>query len=59
MQVKEELEKRGCQIRTGCEVNSVSTNEEGVTWFICGILQEFFVVFLHIIHKHALKLGLS
>ncbi|KAK4706593.1 hypothetical protein R3W88_033856 [Solanum pinnatisectum] len=29
--VKEELEKRGCQIRTGCEVNSVSTNEEGCT----------------------------
>ncbi|XP_015071952.1 uncharacterized protein LOC107015997 isoform X1 [Solanum pennellii] len=28
---KEELEKRGCQIRTGCEVNSVSTNEEGCT----------------------------
>ncbi|KAH0695180.1 hypothetical protein KY285_022277 [Solanum tuberosum] len=27
--VKEELEKIGCQIRTGCEVNSVSTNEEG------------------------------
>ncbi|MCE3051074.1 hypothetical protein HAX54_048866 [Datura stramonium] len=27
--VKEELEKRGCQIRTGCEVNSVLTNEEG------------------------------
>ncbi|MCE3051076.1 cfs1-like protein [Datura stramonium] len=26
--VKEELEKRGCQIRTGSEVNSVSTNEE-------------------------------
>ncbi|MCD7469747.1 cfs1-like protein [Datura stramonium] len=26
--VKEELEKRGCQIRTGCEVNSVLTNEE-------------------------------
>ncbi|XP_055828344.1 uncharacterized protein LOC129896457 [Solanum dulcamara] len=29
--VKEELEKRGCQIRTGCEVNSVSSNEEGCT----------------------------
>ncbi|KAL3329127.1 hypothetical protein AABB24_036297 [Solanum stoloniferum] len=29
--VKEELEKRGCQIRTGCEVKSVSTNEEGCT----------------------------
>ncbi|KAK6793641.1 hypothetical protein RDI58_007094 [Solanum bulbocastanum] len=29
--VKEELEMRGCQIRTGCEVNSVSTNEEGCT----------------------------
>ncbi|KAM3326831.1 hypothetical protein P3S67_001957 [Capsicum chacoense] len=29
--VKQELEKRGCQIRTGCEVNSVSTNEEGCT----------------------------
>ncbi|CAN4091076.1 unnamed protein product [Withania somnifera] len=29
--VKEELEKRGCQIRTGCEVNSVTTNEEGCT----------------------------
>ncbi|MCD7469746.1 hypothetical protein HAX54_008927 [Datura stramonium] len=29
--VKEELEKKGCQIRTGCEVNSVSTNEEGCT----------------------------
>ncbi|MCD7469753.1 hypothetical protein HAX54_008934 [Datura stramonium] len=28
--VKEELQKRGCQIRTGCEVNSVSTNEEVV-----------------------------
>ncbi|KAG5611463.1 hypothetical protein H5410_022744 [Solanum commersonii] len=27
--VKEELEKIGCQIRTGCEVNFVSTNEEG------------------------------
>ncbi|PHT85571.1 hypothetical protein T459_07677 [Capsicum annuum] len=26
--VKEELAKRGCQIRTSCEVNSVSTNEE-------------------------------
>ncbi|KAH0634289.1 hypothetical protein KY284_037075 [Solanum tuberosum] len=26
--VKEELEKRGCQIRTNCEVNSVTTNEE-------------------------------
>ncbi|KAH0739811.1 hypothetical protein KY290_038516 [Solanum tuberosum] len=29
--VKEELQKRGCQIRTGCEVNSVTTNEEGCT----------------------------
>ncbi|PHT85567.1 hypothetical protein T459_07673 [Capsicum annuum] len=29
--VKQELEKRGCQIRSGCEVNSVSTNEEGCT----------------------------
>ncbi|OIT34137.1 hypothetical protein A4A49_16593 [Nicotiana attenuata] len=29
--VKEDLEKRGCQVRTGCEVNSVSTNEEGCT----------------------------
>ncbi|XP_070041708.1 uncharacterized protein [Nicotiana tomentosiformis] len=29
--VKEDLEKRGCQIRTGCEVNFVSTNEEGCT----------------------------
>jgi len=29
-QVKEELEKRGCQIRTGCEVNSITTNEEGL-----------------------------
>ncbi|XP_049347807.1 uncharacterized protein LOC125812342 [Solanum verrucosum] len=29
--VKEELEKRGCQIRTSCEVNSVTTNEEGCT----------------------------
>ncbi|KAK4356978.1 hypothetical protein RND71_022588 [Anisodus tanguticus] len=29
--VKEELEKRGCKIRTGCEVNSISTNEEGCT----------------------------
>ncbi|XP_006350407.1 uncharacterized protein [Solanum tuberosum] len=29
--VKEELEKRGCQIRTGCEVNSVLTNEQGCT----------------------------
>ncbi|MCD7469743.1 cfs1-like protein [Datura stramonium] len=29
--VKEELAKRGCLIRTGCEVNSVSTNEEGCT----------------------------
>ncbi|KAF3666046.1 hypothetical protein FXO37_10752 [Capsicum annuum] len=29
--VKEELEKRGCQIRIGCEVNSVTTNEEGCT----------------------------
>ncbi|XP_060179411.1 uncharacterized protein LOC132609450 isoform X2 [Lycium barbarum] len=29
--VKEELEPRGCQIRTGCEVNFVSTNEEGCT----------------------------
>ncbi|KAH0738994.1 hypothetical protein KY290_037699 [Solanum tuberosum] len=28
MQVKEELEKRGYQIRTGCEVNSVTTTEE-------------------------------
>ncbi|XP_059282844.1 uncharacterized protein LOC132036253 isoform X4 [Lycium ferocissimum] len=27
----EELEKRGCQVRTGCEVKSVSTNEEGCT----------------------------
>ncbi|KAF3676385.1 putative endo-1,3(4)-beta-glucanase 2-like [Capsicum annuum] len=31
LQVKQELEKRGCQIRSGCEVNSVSTNEEGCT----------------------------
>ncbi|XP_070028502.1 uncharacterized protein [Nicotiana sylvestris] len=29
--VKEALEKRGCQIRTGCEVNSVLTDEEGCT----------------------------
>ncbi|WMV48057.1 hypothetical protein MTR67_041442 [Solanum verrucosum] len=27
--VKEELQKRGCHIRMGCEVNSVTTNEEG------------------------------
>jgi len=33
MQVKEGLEKRGCQIRTGCEVNSVLTDEEGLVWF--------------------------
>ncbi|KAK6791901.1 hypothetical protein RDI58_010982 [Solanum bulbocastanum] len=31
LQVKEELEKIGCQIRTGCKVNSVSTNEQGCT----------------------------
>ncbi|KAK4721804.1 hypothetical protein R3W88_012037 [Solanum pinnatisectum] len=31
MQVKEELEKKGCQIRTSCDVNSVTTNEEGCT----------------------------
>ncbi|KAJ8530653.1 hypothetical protein K7X08_023534 [Anisodus acutangulus] len=31
MQVEEELANRGCQIRTGCEVNSVTTNEEGCT----------------------------
>ncbi|KAM3249371.1 hypothetical protein P3L10_011140 [Capsicum annuum] len=30
-QVKEELQKRGCQIRIGCEVNSVTTNQEGCT----------------------------
>ncbi|KAM3326867.1 hypothetical protein P3S67_001993 [Capsicum chacoense] len=29
--VKEEIKKRGCQIRIGCEVNSVTTNEEGCT----------------------------
>ncbi|CAN4111648.1 unnamed protein product [Withania somnifera] len=29
--VKEELAKRGCQIITACEVNSVTTNEEGCT----------------------------
>ncbi|KAF3676387.1 putative endo-1,3(4)-beta-glucanase 2-like [Capsicum annuum] len=29
--VREELDKRGSQIRTGSEVNSVSTNEEGCT----------------------------
>ncbi|KAK4341660.1 hypothetical protein RND71_040161 [Anisodus tanguticus] len=29
--VEEELANRGCQIRTGCEVNSVTTNEEGCT----------------------------
>ncbi|PHU21208.1 hypothetical protein BC332_06315 [Capsicum chinense] len=29
--VKEELEKRGCQIKTDCEVDSVSTNQEGCT----------------------------
>nr|XP_016466796.1 PREDICTED: uncharacterized protein LOC107789486 [Nicotiana tabacum] len=29
--VKEELEKRGCQLKTSCEVNSLSTNEEGCT----------------------------
>ncbi|KAK4721802.1 hypothetical protein R3W88_012035 [Solanum pinnatisectum] len=29
LQVKEELEKIACQIRTGCEVNSVLTNEQG------------------------------
>ncbi|WMV48040.1 hypothetical protein MTR67_041425 [Solanum verrucosum] len=29
--VKEELQKRGCHIRMGCEVNSVTTNEEGCT----------------------------
>nr|XP_009766520.1 PREDICTED: uncharacterized protein LOC104217886 isoform X1 [Nicotiana sylvestris] len=29
--VKDELEKRGCQIRSGCELNSVSTDEEGCT----------------------------
>ncbi|KAG5611481.1 hypothetical protein H5410_022762 [Solanum commersonii] len=29
--VKEELEKKGCQIRTSCDVNSVTTNEEGCT----------------------------
>ncbi|KAH0634286.1 hypothetical protein KY284_037072 [Solanum tuberosum] len=29
--VKEELQKRGCHIRMGCEVDSVTTNEEGCT----------------------------
>ncbi|KAL3339576.1 hypothetical protein AABB24_028263 [Solanum stoloniferum] len=29
--VKKELEKKGCQIRTICDVNSVTTNEEGCT----------------------------
>ncbi|KAK4732616.1 hypothetical protein R3W88_025604 [Solanum pinnatisectum] len=29
--VKEELQKRGCHIRMGCEVNIVTTNEEGCT----------------------------
>ncbi|MCD9646198.1 cfs1-like protein, partial [Datura stramonium] len=33
--VKVELEKRGCQIRTGCEVNLVSTNEEGKSFISC------------------------
>ncbi|KAK8548667.1 hypothetical protein V6N12_061575 [Hibiscus sabdariffa] len=29
--VREELENRGCQIRTGCEVHSVLSDEEGCT----------------------------
>lgn len=28
-QVREELESRGCQIRTGCEVHSVLSDAEG------------------------------
>ncbi|KAK8571928.1 hypothetical protein V6N12_027996 [Hibiscus sabdariffa] len=33
--IREELESRGCQIRTGCEVNSVLTDAEGCT-VLCG-----------------------
>ncbi|WJZ87397.1 hypothetical protein VitviT2T_006780 [Vitis vinifera] len=33
--VREELESKGCQIRTGCEVVSVSTTDDGCTVF-CG-----------------------
>ncbi|XP_049386008.1 uncharacterized protein LOC125850167 isoform X1 [Solanum stenotomum] len=40
--VKEELEKRGCQIRTGCEVRSVSTNEEGCTITCNNVANEIF-----------------
>lgn len=29
MQVKDELEKKGCRIRNGCEVIGISSNEEG------------------------------
>lgn len=42
--VKEALEKRGCQIRTDCEVNSVSTNEEVLASFF------FYVFFQELLH---------
>ncbi|GMN53354.1 hypothetical protein TIFTF001_022498 [Ficus carica] len=29
--VREELERRGCQVRTGCEVQMISTTDEGCT----------------------------
>ncbi|VFR01541.1 unnamed protein product [Cuscuta campestris] len=35
--VKKELEKRGCEIRCGCEVESVSTNEQGGVVIISGV----------------------
>ncbi|XP_059653181.1 uncharacterized protein LOC132300200 isoform X2 [Cornus florida] len=33
MSIRQELESRGCQIRTGCEVHSVSTTDEGCSIF--------------------------
>ncbi|MCD9646200.1 cfs1-like protein, partial [Datura stramonium] len=52
--VKEEFEKRGCQIRTGCEVNSVTTNGEGQSWFYLWLLAgaRCAVSFIIIVYRH-------
>ncbi|GMH19921.1 hypothetical protein Nepgr_021762 [Nepenthes gracilis] len=39
--VREELESRGCQIRTNCEVHAVSTGNEGCTVFYGDGLQDY------------------
>jgi hypothetical protein len=60
LQIRKELEIRGCEIKTSCEVKSVSSFSRGKSYFV--VLQKtfihLFIVVIHILlyyHKGLLK----